>query len=52
MNQHTRLGILFIIGGCIGFFINFLLITFAFMIIGIGVMLSNQKSQAPPYEFM
>jgi hypothetical protein len=22
------------------------------MIIGIGVMLSNQKSQAPPYEFM
>lgn len=52
MNQHTVLGILFILGGSIGFLIDFLLITFVFMIIGIGVMLSHQKSQAPPYEFM
>lgn len=52
MNQHTVLGILLILGGSIGFLIDFLLITFIFIIIGIGVMLSNQKSQAPPYEFI
>ncbi len=52
MNQHIILGMLFILGGSIGIFINFLLVTFVFIIIGIGVMLSNQKSQAPPYEFM
>ncbi len=53
MNQHTMLGILLIAVGTIGLFINFFLITFVFMIIGIGVILSNRKSQAPPpYELI
>ncbi len=52
MNQHTTLGVLFIIGGSIGALMNVLLVAFILIIIGIGIMLSNQKSQAPAYEFI
>lgn len=52
MNQHTILGILFIIGGGIGVLMNVLLVTFVFILVGIGIILSNKKSQAPPYEFI
>lgn len=54
MNQHTKLGAIFIIGGGIGFLIHVAL-TPLLAIIGVGVISSKNRkanTKAPPYELV